>query len=114
MLTTETVSSPLGGETPGAKTFWLNINAEVLLYGATEPNAALMIGGHPVALRPDGTFSCRFTLPDGQYEVAVWAMSSEGDLRQAILKFRRSSTYEGEVGAHPQDPALTAPPAEGQ
>jgi hypothetical protein len=113
-LTTETVSSPLGGEAPATKSFWLNVNAEVVLYGATEPNATLMIGGYPVALRPDGTFSCRFALPDGQYEVAVWAMSADGDLRQAILKFRRDSTHEGEVGAHPQDPALTAPPAGSQ
>lgn len=108
----ENPTSPSGGEMPAPRGFWLNVNAELVLYGATEPNATLLIDGYPVQLRPDGTFSYRFALPDGDYEVALWAMSADGDLRQAILKFRRSSNYEGEVGAHPQDPALTAPPAE--
>ena len=96
------------------KGFWLNLNAELVLYGATEPDATLLVDGYPVQLRPDGTFSCRFALPDGDYEIALWAMSAEGDLRQAVLKFRRRSDYEGEVSAHPQDPALTAPPADNQ
>lgn len=105
-------SSMYGPEVSAPKGFWLNVNAELVLYGATEPDATLLIDGYPVQIRPDGTFSYRFALPDGDYEIALWAMSAEGDLRQAILKFRRASNYEGEVGAHPQDPALTAPPAE--
>ncbi len=108
----ENPTSPAGGEGPAPKGFWLNLNAELVLYGATEPNATLLIDGYPVQLRPDGTFSYRFALPDGNYEIALWAMSADGDLRQAILKFGRSSNYEGEVGAHPQDPALLPPPAE--
>jgi len=104
-------SSPLGG-LPAPDSFWFNLNAELVLYGATAPDASLAIGGYRALLRPDGTFSVRFALPDGDHEVVLSAMSAGGDYRQAVLKFRRCSEYQGQVGAHPQDPALTAPPAE--
>ena len=34
------------------------------LDGATEPDAAVTIGGRKIQLRKDGTFSFRFALPD--------------------------------------------------
>ena len=48
-----------------AKGFWFNVNAELIIYGATEPTARVTLGGHEIKLRPDGTFSYRFSLPDG-------------------------------------------------
>jgi hypothetical protein len=107
----ERVSSPLGPPEQPPKVFWFNINAEVVLYGATEPDASVTIGGRPVSLRPDGTFSCRFSLPDGDHTVTVSAMSAEGELRQADLRFSRRTEHRGEVGAAPQDPFLESPAA---
>ncbi len=109
----EGISSPLGGEGQPPREFWLNLQAELILYGGTEPNASVTIGGQPVALRPDGTFSCRFSLPDGEYEVTVSAVSVAGDSRQATLKFSRHTEYQGEIGTAPQDPSLNPPSAEG-
>jgi hypothetical protein len=106
------VSSPLGGEAPGPAGFWLSANAELTIYGATEPGATLTIGGRQIPLRPDGTFSCRFALPDGQYELDVAATSTAGQVRQAKLTFARGSAYDGEVGVEPQDPSLKPPAAE--
>jgi len=102
----ESVSSPLGGEQPRPEGFWLKVNAELVLYGATEPDANVSVGGRPIQMRPDGTFSFRFALPDGDHAVTVSAVSAEGDLRQAGLKFSRRTEYQGEVGAAPQDPSL--------
>jgi hypothetical protein len=107
----ERVSSPLGPPEQPPKVFWFNINAEVVLYGATEPDASVTIGGRPISLRPDGTFSCRFSLPDGDHTVTVSAMSAEGELRQAELRFSRRTEHRGEVGAAPQDPFLEPPAA---
>ena len=90
--------------------FWLNLNTELVIYGATEPGASVTIGGRPVALRPDGTFSCRFSLPDGDHAVTVSALSAEGELRQAELTFSRRTEHQSEVGAAPQDPAIEPPP----
>ncbi|HEV2319273.1 MAG TPA: DUF4912 domain-containing protein [Verrucomicrobiae bacterium] len=104
-------SSPFGGMP--AKGFWFNVNAELIIYGATEPDAQVTIGGHPIKLRTDGSFSFRFALPDGNYDLPALAVSADGtDSRAAELKFSRNTQYKGEVGAHAQDPALKAPSPE--
>jgi hypothetical protein len=108
----ESVSSPTAPEEQRPAGFWFNINAELVIYGATEPGASVTVGGQPISLRPDGTFSCRCSLPDGEHTVTVSALSVKGDLRQAALKFTRRTDYQGEVGAALQDPSLQNPPAE--
>jgi hypothetical protein len=103
------ISSPFGGQ-ERRKGFWFNVNAELIIYGATEPDAQVTIGGRPIKLRPDGTFSFRFALPDGDYELPAIAVSADKtDGRAAELKFARGTRYRGEVGAHPQDPRLKPP-----
>jgi hypothetical protein len=92
------------------KGFWFNVNAELIIYGATEPSAEVTIGGRVIKLRPDGTFSYRFSLPDGQYRLPAIATSADRtDSRSADLKFSRDTQYRGEVGQHPQDPKLKRP-----
>jgi hypothetical protein len=104
------VTSPFGGMAEKAKGFWFNVNAELIIYGATEPDAKVMLGGHEIKLRSDGTFSYRFSLPDGKYDLPAVAVSAGGDdARAADLKFVRETQYLGEVGAHPQDPSLKPP-----
>jgi hypothetical protein len=103
------LSSPFGGMA-ASKNFWFNVNAELIIYGATEPDAKVTLGGHEIKLRSDGTFSFRFALPDGKYDLPAVAVSADGDdARAASLKFSRSTEYLGDVGAHPQDPALKPP-----
>ncbi len=103
------VSSPFGAR-ERRKGFWFNVNAELIIYGATEPDAEVTIGGRVIKLRPDGTFSYRFALPDGRYELPAVAVSADKtDGRAAELKFGRSTEYRGEVGMHPQDPRLKPP-----
>ena len=106
------VSSPVGG-VEREKGFWLNVNAELIIYGATEPDAKVAIGGREIRLRPDGSFSIRFALPDGHYELPVTAVSADQtDGRAAKLRFHRHTEYRGDVGAHPQDAQLKPPRAE--
>jgi hypothetical protein len=109
---TERVTSPLGAAEQRPTGFWFNLNAELVIYGATEPGVSVTIGGRPISLRPDGTFSCRFSLPDGDHAVTVSAMSAGDELRQADLKFSRRTEHRGEVGAAPQDPSLKPAGAE--
>ncbi|HWI57015.1 MAG TPA: hypothetical protein VNZ22_07300, partial [Bacillota bacterium] len=56
--------------------------------------------------------SYRFALPDGQYALPIAAISVDGEVRRAELDFHRGTQYSGEVGAHPQDPALRPPRVE--
>ena len=104
-------TSPFGGiAEEKTKNFWFNVNAELIIYGATEPDAKVTLGGHQVQLRSDGTFSFRFALPDGNYDLPAVAISADGtDGRAAELKFSRATEYLGDVGATPQDPSLKPP-----
>jgi hypothetical protein len=103
------VSSPFGGG-ERKRGFWFNVNAELIIYGATEPDAKVTIGDRAIKLRPDGSFSYRFALPDGEYSLPAAAQSADGvETRHAHLKFSRGTAYQGDVGAHPQDPNLKPP-----
>lgn len=66
------------------KGFWLVVNTELIVYGATVPNAKVFLQGRPIALRPDGTFSLRFTLPDGKQVIPVKAVSSDNQEERTI------------------------------
>lgn len=61
--------------------FWLD--CELIVYGGTEPDATVHMMGKKIDLRPDGTFTARFSLPDGVYDIPVTAKSSDGvELRE--------------------------------
>lgn len=71
--------SSFSGKTEGKeRKFWLVVNTELIVYGATEPDALLTVQDDPVKLKPDGTFSLRFALPDGLQIVPVIAILSDG------------------------------------
>lgn len=69
------------------KGFWLVADTEVIVYGATEPDASLTFQGRPVTLNPDGTFSFRFSLPDGEQVFPIHATHRDGDLSR-FIEFR--------------------------
>lgn len=70
------VASPVR-KIPRVRKFWLVVNTELIVYGATEPDANVTVQGRPITLRPDGTFSLRFALPDGKQVIPVAATSSD-------------------------------------
>jgi len=87
--------------------FFLHVNAEIIFYGGTHPDATLWIEGKQVPLRADGTFRYHFTLPDGAHSVPIVAQSPDGlEQRSATLSFSRGTTRTGEVGATAQPPEL--------
>ena len=57
--------------------FRLWVAAELILYGATEPDARLTVQGKETKLRGDGSFSMRLALPDGKIEIPVTAVSAD-------------------------------------
>jgi hypothetical protein len=67
-----------------AKDFWLQVHTELVLYGATEPDAKVTVQGASVRLNPDGTFSLRYALPDGEQVLDVKAVNADGDLDREI------------------------------
>jgi hypothetical protein len=100
-------AQPFGGIERG---FFMHVNAEVIFYGGTHPQARVTIAGNPVQLQPDGTFSYHFKFPDNDYEIPIIATSPDGvETRSATLFFRRETTREGDVGATAQPAHLGEP-----
>lgn len=72
--------------------FWFQLDAELIVYGATEPTAKVTLQGEPVKLRPDGTFTMRFSLPDGRQIIPAVAHSINGvDERTIVLAVERNT-----------------------
>ena len=94
------------------KGFWFAVNAELIIYGATEPSATVTVDGKPIKLRSDGTFSFHYAFPDGQFRLPVVAVSASGDDQRAVeLAFERKTKTTGGVGKVKQSAHLKAPAA---
>lgn len=75
-----------------ARKFFFRLDAELIVYGATEPTAKVMIQGEPIQLRPDGTFTMRFSLPDGRQILPAVAYSADGvEERTIVLAVERNT-----------------------
>jgi hypothetical protein len=69
---------------PRERKFWLVVNTELIVYGATEPDATVYVQGRQIKLRHDGTFTLRFALPDGKQVIPVKAISSDNEEERTI------------------------------
>jgi len=87
------ISSPSFGARQKERGFWLVVNCELIVFGATEPDARLTIDGQPIALRPDGSFTLRMALPDGKFRIPVEATSAAGDETITITPVVERQTY---------------------
>jgi uncharacterized protein len=77
-----------------SRKFWFQLDAELIVYGATEPNARVTLQGEPVKLRPDGTFTMRFSLPDSRQIIPAVATSPDGvEERTIVLAVERNTKH---------------------
>jgi hypothetical protein len=72
------MASPVKKQIGKQRKFWFILDCELIVYGATEPDARVTLQGREIKLRPDGTFSLRFALPDGHYVLDAHAYSADG------------------------------------
>ncbi len=80
--------------------FHFEIDAELIVYGATEPNSKVTLQGEPVQLRPDGTFTVRFSLPDSRQIIPAVASSPDGVEERTIVLAVERNTKELEPMIH--------------
>merc|ERR1711959_435662 len=84
--------SGIGGLAPRKRCFWLVADAELIVYGATDPSARLTIGGEDVPLSTDGTFRIQVPFRDGHQLYAIEATAADGDQKRNIsLNFERQT-----------------------
>jgi hypothetical protein len=68
------------------------VDAELLVYGVSHPDAHVTLQGEPVPLRPDGSFAVRMSLPDRRQVIPVIASSPDGvEQRTIILAVERNT-----------------------
>jgi uncharacterized protein len=72
--------------------FWLIADAELIVYGATEPDATVTIGGREIKLNPDGTFRFQMSFQDGLVDYPILAVAADGEQTRSIhMKFNRET-----------------------
>ncbi|XHX79714.1 MAG: DUF4912 domain-containing protein [Stenomitos frigidus ULC029] len=77
-----------------ARNFWLVADAELIVYGATEPDAIVTIDGRPIQLEPDGTFRFHLSFQDGVINFPIIAVAADGEQSRAIhMTFERETPY---------------------
>lgn len=77
---------------PRPRKFWLVADAELIVYGATEPDATVTIGGRPIKLNPDGTFRFQMSFQDGLIDYPIVAVAADGEQTRSIhMNFKRET-----------------------
>jgi uncharacterized protein len=90
-----------GALIPGKqRKFFFEINAELIVYGRTEPSARVTLQGEPVKLRPDGTFTMRYNLPDSRQIIPAVAQSADGVEERTIVLAVERNTKQLEPMVH--------------
>ena len=75
-----------------SRNFWLVADAELIVYGATEPDATVTIGDQVIPLNPDGTFRFHLPFPDGQISYPIRAVAIDGEQSRSIqMDFERET-----------------------
>lgn len=84
--------------------FCFQVDAELVVFGVTEPDAQITLRGEPVRIGPDGTFSMRFNLPDRRQVLPVVASSHDGvEQRTIVLAVERNTKIMEPVIRDPEN-----------
>jgi hypothetical protein len=62
-----------------------HVDAEMILYGRTKPDAKVTLAGEPIKLRADGSFTVRQPMPDKRQVLPVVASTPDGVEQRTIV-----------------------------
>jgi hypothetical protein len=65
--------------------FQLEVDAEMIVYGVTQPGSYVTLQGEPVKVQPDGTFRVRVDLPNKRQVLPIIARTADGIERQTVV-----------------------------
>jgi hypothetical protein len=85
---------------PSPRKFHFEVEAELIVYGCTEPNAKVTLGGEPIKVGPDGSFSVRYSLPDSRQIIPAVSSSPDGVEERTIVLAVERNTKELEPMIH--------------
>jgi hypothetical protein len=89
---------------PPAEELEFAVDAEMIIYGSTRPDARVTLKGEPVRLRPDGTFTVRLSMPNQRQVIPVVASAKTGgEQRTIVLAVERNTKVMEPVGTDPSE-----------
>lgn len=89
---------------PGQKELEFVVDAELLIFGQTHPNAQVSIASEPVKLREDGSFTVRMSLPDRRQVLPVTSSSFDGmQIHTTVLAIDRNTKVMEPMSREPSD-----------
>lgn len=63
----------------------LAVDAELVVYGSSDPNTHVTVSGEPVAVSPDGSFAVKVHFPDRRQVIPIVASSADGVEQKTII-----------------------------
>lgn len=76
----------------GGENFQFEVDAEMVVFGATKPNSRVTVAGEPVTLREDGSFTVRMSMPDKRQVLPIVASSEDGiHQKTTVLAIERNT-----------------------
>ena len=88
----------------GVAPFELEVDAEMVVYGVTQPGAYVTLQGEPVKVHPDGTFRVRVEMPNRRQVLPIIASTADGGARQTVvMAVERNTKSMGPAGREQQD-----------
>jgi hypothetical protein len=80
------------GLLPRERLFRCEIDAEIIIHGATQTGAHVMMQGEPVKVQPDGSFHVRLDLPNRRQVIPIVASTKDGvEQRTVVLAVERNT-----------------------
>ena len=80
------------GLLPRERSFRCAIDAEIIIHGATQSGAHVVMQGEPVKVQPDGTFHVRLDLPNRRQVIPIVASTKDGvEQRTVVLAVERNT-----------------------
>ena len=80
------------GVNANGQRFNFQVDAHMIVHGATDPRATVTVAGEPIRLQPDGSFALRLELPDRRQVLPVVASSRDGThQRTTVLAVERNT-----------------------
>lgn len=58
--------------------YFFDVDAELIVFGKTDPSAVVSVAGRPVKLQEDGSFTVRMEMPDKRQVLPLTAESRDG------------------------------------
>ena len=87
----------------GCAAFALDVDAEMVVYGVTQPGVYLTVQGEPVKVHGDGTFRVRVEMPNRRQVLPIVASTADGSSRQTVvMAVERNTKSMGPAGREQQ------------